>query len=185
MIITRRKLLAAGLGAGLPAALTSTGARAQARGNYRTLQWEDLLPEGWNPRAALAGLDASRIAEGSAEELEMQRKMRRIWDSAPVRGDLDGQRVRLAGYVVPLEYSSGAIREFLLVPYFGACIHSPPPPANQIVMVKLQKATRIRTMDACWVAGVLDSQQNNTDWGVSGYLMAGHQVDEYRGPRKP
>jgi hypothetical protein len=159
--------------------------RAQSRGNYRTLQWDDLLPAGWNPRAALGGIDVSRIPEGSAEELELQRKMRKIWDNAPVRPELEGQRVRLPGYAVPLEYSSGAIREFLLVPYFGACIHTPPPPANQIVMVRLQRPTRIRTMDACWVAGVFGIEHTTTDWGVSGYTLIGHQVDEYRGPRKP
>ncbi|MEN9770342.1 MAG: hypothetical protein RLZZ180_1972, partial [Pseudomonadota bacterium] len=94
---------------------------AQNRGNYRTVQWDELMPDGWNPKAALGNLDASRIPEGSAQELELQRKMRKIWDHAPVRAELDGQRIRLPGYVVPLEYSTGAIRDFLLVPYFGAC----------------------------------------------------------------
>ena len=158
---------------------------AQGRGNYRTVQWDELMPDGWDPRAALGHLDASRIPEGSAQELQLQRKMRKIWDSAPVRAELEGQRIRLPGYVVPLEYSTGAIRDFLLVPYFGACIHSPPPPANQIVLVTLQKPARLRTMDACWVAGVLSVQQKTTDWGVSGYAMSGHQVEEYRGNRMP
>jgi hypothetical protein len=40
-------------------------------------------------------------------------------------------------------------------------------------------------MDACWVAGVLSVQAKTTDWGVSGYAMSGHQVDEYRGTRMP
>lgn len=179
---TRRRFLSANL---LAAACAAPTVWAQSRGQYRTLQWDDLLPEGWNPQAAMAGIDASRVPEGSPQELELQRKMRKIWDSAPVRAELAGERVRLAGYVVPLEYSTGAIRDFLLVPYFGACIHSPPPPANQIVMVTMQRAVRVRTMDACWVAGVLGAQQSNTDWGVSGYILSGHQVDEYRGPRKP
>lgn len=182
MNLPRRRMLHGGL---LVTLLGSGQLLAQTRDNYRTLQWDDLMPSGWNPRAALGGIDVSRIAEGSADELELQRKMRKIWDNAPVRADLEGQRVRLPGYAVPLEYSTGAIREFLLVPYFGACIHSPPPPANQIVMVRLQRPTRIRTMDACWVAGVLGMEHTSTDWGVSGYTLIGHQVDEYRGPRKP
>ena len=147
-MIKRAALIAAAIAA-------APSISAQNRGNYRTLQWDDLMPDGWNPKAALGNLDASRIPEGSAQELELQRKMRKIWDHAPVRAELDGQRIRLPGYVVPLEYSTGAIRDFLLVPYFGACIHSPPPPANQIVLVTLQKPARLRTMDACWVAGVL------------------------------
>ena len=177
-VIERAALIAAAIAA-------APSISAQNRGNYRTLQWDDLMPDGWNPKAALGNLDASRIPEGSAQELELQRKMRKIWDSAPVRAELDGQRIRLPGYVVPLEYSTGAIRDFLLVPYFGACIHSPPPPANQIVLVTLQKPARLRTMDACWVAGVLSVQAKTTDWGVSGYALSGHQVDEYRGARMP
>lgn len=177
-VIERAALIAAAVAA-------APSISAQNRGNYRTLQWDDLMPDGWNPKAALGNLDASRIPEGSAQELELQRKMRKIWDSAPVRAELDGQRIRLPGYVVPLEYSTGAIRDFLLVPYFGACIHSPPPPANQIVLVTLQKPARLRTMDACWVAGVLSVQGKPTDWGVSGYSLSGHQVDEYRGARMP
>ena len=58
-----------------------------------------------------------------------------IWDNASVLKTLDGQTVKIPGYVVPLEAIQDAMREFLLVPYFGACIHSPPPPANQIVHV--------------------------------------------------
>ena len=49
--------------------------------------------------------------------------------------DLDGRYVLLPGYVVPLEFSDSRIIEFLLVPWVGACIHKPPPPANQIVHV--------------------------------------------------
>ena len=58
----KRILLQAGLLASL---LHGTPALTQSRGNYRTLQWDDLLPEGWNPQSALVGMDAKRIAEGS------------------------------------------------------------------------------------------------------------------------
>ncbi len=52
---------------------------------------------------------------------------------------LDGTKVRMPGYMLPLEFDDTRITEFLLVPYFGACIHYPPPPSNQIVHVKLDK----------------------------------------------
>jgi hypothetical protein len=138
------------------------------------------MPDGWNPKAALGNLDASRIPEGSAQELELQRKMRKIWDSAPVRAELDGQRIRLPGYVVPLEYSTGAIRDFLLVPYFGACIHSPPPPANQIVHVLPKTAAKgLRSMDTVWVTGVLAAVRTDSYMGVSGYRIEATQVAPY------
>jgi hypothetical protein len=110
-----------------------------------------------------AGLDPRAVGEGSADEMQASLKLREIWDSAPVRQDLQGTKVRLPGYVVPLEYSQGAIREFLLVPYFGACIHSPPPPANQIVLVRLDKPARLQTMDV--VSGLVKAS-------VFGFVIA-------------
>ena len=53
--------------------------------------------------------------------------------------DLNGMQIRIPGYALPLEFSGTLITEFLLVPWVGACIHTPPPPPNQIVYVKLKK----------------------------------------------
>jgi hypothetical protein len=82
--------------------------------------------------------------------------MRSAWDQAPVETALNGQKVRIAGFVVPLERKGEQILEFLLVPYFGACIHVPPPPANQIIHVIPDKpVSGMKTMDAMWVSGTL------------------------------
>lgn len=59
-----------------------------------------------------------------------------------VRGNLNGEDVRLTGYLLPLEFSEEGETEFLLVPYVGACIHVPPPPPNQIVLVTLNEKFR-------------------------------------------
>lgn len=76
-----------------------------------------------------------------------------------VVGDLDGQTVRIPGYVLPLEFDGRNVREFLLVPYVGACIHTPPPPANQIVHVKPATSFEIRGLfQAVWVTGDLSVQ---------------------------
>jgi hypothetical protein len=66
------------------------------------------------------------------------------------------------------------------VPYFGACIHSPPPPANQIVHVKAQAPLKgWRTMDAVWVSGTLQAARADTSMGASGYLIADPVVERY------
>jgi hypothetical protein len=94
--------------------------------------------------------DMVRKAEEQAGELEQEgvsidrliarnralRETRRRRDESVVR-ELDGRLVRLAGYVVPLEYAGTRVTEFLLVPFAGACVHVPPPPPNQIVHVRL------------------------------------------------
>lgn len=59
-----------------------------------------------------------------------------VWNESLV-DDLNGRDIQIAGYALPLEFSDTAITEFLLVPYFGACIHVPPPPTNQIVHVRV------------------------------------------------
>ena len=154
---------------------------------WRELRWDELSPKGWDPSGATKGLppNLDRLDDTDPQAKAALDKMRKFLDEAPVLQSFNGQQVRLPGYLVPIKAGKAGVSEFLLVPYFGACVHSPPPPANQIVMVKLQKAIRIRTMDACWVAGIMNTQHNNTDWGVSGYFLAGHHIDEYRGPRKP
>lgn len=177
----RRHLLRAAGGLAVTLTTARVFAQASAQG-YSTIGWEGLIPPGWDPMAALrqADLDPRRIAEGSAGEVEASRKLREIWDSAPVRLDMQGARIRLPGYVVPLELSQGSVREFLLVPYFGACIHSPPPPANQIVLVRLDRPASLQTMDAVWVWGELGVHRSRTEWGQSGYRLQGRGTSPYR-----
>ncbi len=74
----------------------------------------------------------------------------------PVNTHLDGQTVRMPGYLLPLEFSGKDVTEFLLVPFVGACIHTPPPPPNQIVHVKADKPVANVTVFApIWVTGRL------------------------------
>lgn len=76
---------------------------------------------------------------------------------------LNGQRVRLAGYVLPLEMDGLKIKEFLLVPYVGACIHEPTPPANQIVLVKFAQGIEVDgRFTPVWVQGKMITQIGTT-----------------------
>lgn len=158
---------------------------AKPDGPARTATWEELVPPDWDPFARFRGRDLAAIREGSAAEQELMQVMREAWDSAPTRNDLDGARIRLPGYVVPLDaVDGGRLTQFLLVPYFGACIHSPPPPANQIVHVTLKSPATWRTMDAVWVSGTLATVRQDSSMGVSGYAMAADSVQAYRADRR-
>lgn len=57
----------------------------------------------------------------------------RRYRNSAINSELDQQVIKLAGYLLPLDLSGNAVTDFLLVPYVGACIHTPPPPQNQIV----------------------------------------------------
>ncbi|HEY0822024.1 MAG TPA: DUF3299 domain-containing protein, partial [Rhizobacter sp.] len=77
------------------------------------------------------------------------------------------------------------LKEFLLVPYFGACIHSPPPPANQIVHVVSAKPVKgFATMDTVWVTGTLSLARQSSEMGVSGYRLAAGSVTRYVAPAR-
>ncbi len=71
---------------------------------------------------------------------------------------LDGLTIRMPGYVLPLEFDGAKVKEFLLVPFVGACIHTPPPPANQIVHVKPEESFETKGLfEAVWVTGEMSA----------------------------
>jgi len=148
--------------------------------NPRTLTWEELVPKDWDPMALFREKPTALIREGSSAERELMKEMREVWDKAPTRDDIKGQRVRLPGYVVPLDMVGDKLQDFLLVPYFGACIHSPPPPANQIVHITLKKPQALRTMDVVWVTGVMGIERQDTGMGVSAYAINADAVEPYK-----
>lgn len=146
----------------------------------RTLTWEQLIPAGWDPFKDLKALNLDSLKDNDPRAEEALKKMRKMWDNAPINPAVLGLSVRLPGYVVPLEDLPDGMKEFLLVPYFGACIHSPPPPANQIVHVVLDKpAKRLRLMDVVWVTGPLSATKTDSHMGVASYRIEARQVAPY------
>lgn len=98
-----------------------------------------------------AGFDVDGLLAKRKEYMEGSRPGARSINAA-----LDGKLVRIPGYILPLEFSGKAITEFLLVPYVGACIHTPPPPPNQIVHVKTDRPVgNVTVFSPVWVTGRL------------------------------
>jgi hypothetical protein len=97
---------------------------------------------------------------------------------APVVAALDGKRVRIGGYVVSLDFDATRVKEFLLVPFVGACIHVPPPPANQIVYVKSEQGLDVSgTFDPVWVTGTLKVATAFTGLAEAGYSLVADKVE--------
>ncbi|MBL8428714.1 MAG: DUF3299 domain-containing protein [Dechloromonas sp.] len=152
--------------------------------NYQEIEWEDLIPKGWDPMAGFKGLKLNRLKDSDPKAIEALEKMKAAWAEAPVESSLNGKKVKLAGFVVPLERKGDAVFELLLVPYFGACIHTPPPPANQIIHVILKKpAEGMKMMDTFWVSGTLSLQRGDSSLGIYGYRMIGERLDAYGLPK--
>ncbi len=85
----------------------------------------------------------------------------RIAKTYLARQDLDGKPIRMPGYLLPLEFDGKRVTEFLLVPYVGACIHTPPPPPNQIVHVTTESGfqTDGGLYTPVWVSGLMRTEQ--------------------------
>ncbi len=144
---------------------------------YEIITWEDLVPPGFSGDEIYSRyadrLDA--LEDGSPEADAIYAEMQAEYDSVDfVNDELDGAKVNLAGFVAPLRYEDDIVTEFLLVPYFGACIHVPAPPANQTVLVSVDKADGLtfdESWGAVWVAGTLTANSATTDLATASYTM--------------
>jgi hypothetical protein len=94
---------------------------------------------------------------------------------------LDGKLVRIPGFVVPLDDFTEEGAEFLLVPYYGACVHTPPPPPNQIVFVEMngRKNIKMNLFDAVWMEGILKVSTVESPFGSVGFQLDGLKVLPY------
>ncbi|MFN4024327.1 MAG: DUF3299 domain-containing protein [Hyphomonas sp.] len=156
-------------------------AELAARG-IRRIGWEDLMPEGEEERLAqmyqaqMAMLySGGGIAEGSAADVAVQ-----IGTFNTVK-ELNGQKIRIPGYTVPFEYGADVqIKEFLLVPYFGACIHAPPPPPNQTVFVMSDTPIKMQDLaQAVWIEGTIHTQTQESELADAAYTITMTGIEEY------
>ena len=164
----RRLLQHAGAGL-LTAWRASAPARAQplakpGPGGFTELAWDDRVPKGRNPMKSLRdqGINSNALVDGDPKTQALLRQMRERRDNAPTEPTLDGARVKRPGGLVVLDEVAAGLIGFLRVPHFGACIHTPPPPAKQIVRVPpARPVAGWRSMDTVWVSGTLSALRGN------------------------
>ena len=181
--------------------VTKTAQINQDEAKATLLVWEDLMPVGEEevlaelystffeemenrnlPQQTLA--EAAKednisltdaIPEGSAQDTMEQIGTFNVVDS------LNGEKIRLPGYIVPLDFDAKSEHgEFLLVPYFGACLHTPPPPPNQIVYVKANPAAKIPNInEPVWLEGPMKTGKFTSDLGNSAYELDLSKLEAY------
>ena len=166
--------------AALAVATTALTAGKEAR----TITWEDLTPDDWQPFDPYLDLSQDQLRmllEGSPEQQQLMRKFAESKMSAPVVGELDEQRVRIPGFVVPMEFDRTEVTEFLLVPYVGACIHVPPPPSNQVVYVTSNNGYAVEELfDPVWVTGTITTEMFLNELGDAGYTLLATDIEPYQ-----
>lgn len=148
-------------------------ASPSARSELREIDWLELMPaEDLNFLENMPELDH----EGDGPPLLPDEIMtgRVVLEM----GNVDG---RIPGFVVPLKTTKDMrILEFFLVPYYGACIHVPPPPPNQIIHIKYKQGFKLEALyDPVWVEGRLVIDRTETAVGTSSYSMVATAVELY------
>ncbi|GAB4169804.1 MAG: DUF3299 domain-containing protein [Wenzhouxiangellaceae bacterium] len=143
---------------------------AAAAAEYRELEWADLMPQEEMQMWMDLQMNVDHTGSGPSST---------VFQSFATIQALDGQKVRLPGFVVPVETTpDGQLSEFFLVPFFGACIHVPPPPANQIVYARLaEPIPMVNIWDAFWMEGTLHVEQVSNATAQAAYTM---DVDRLR-----
>ncbi|MDM3871333.1 DUF3299 domain-containing protein [Porticoccus sp. W117] len=126
-------------------------------------------------------LDMGDAMSGFGTQPNAQQQWREVLTATATVAELNNQKVRIAGFIVPLEFDDNmVVTEFFLVPYFGACIHVPPPPPNQLVYVTMEKGIELEAIyDPFWVSGILTTEGKMNDTGFAAYSMAAQRVDDY------
>ena len=138
------------------------------------LDWSDMIPpDGDSVTQRLQGLGILPHDEMSTLRAEQP-------PSSGVRTDFNGKIVRIPGYIVPLETSGSGVTEFILVPYVGACIHVPPPPANQLVFVTTQTPYESSGLfEAVNVTGMFGTASISTQLADIGYALSADLIEPY------
>ena len=151
---------------------------------YEEIKWDGLVPANFTPAAIMAKYEEqlAQLEDGSPKASELYTQMQEEFNNAPVNEALNETFVRLPGFIAPLEYTDDLITEFLLVPYFGACIHVPPPPSNQTVLVKTDEGYGIKPEESYnpfWVMGKLTTEGATTELAQAGYYMQNAIIEPY------
>lgn len=160
---------------------------AAAANGVITLEWTDLLPpEDLKKMEALPEI-SHEGGEGAGSAINKMNNdpASQAWgevlQSVNVRATLNGKKVRLPGFIVPIEYDAEQnITSFFLVPYFGACIHVPPPPPNQIIFVSDAKGLKADMIyNPFWIEGTLSTTPMSHDLANSAYSLKASSITEY------
>lgn len=165
MDLSRRTLVSA-------AAAFAAAPRAGLAAAAQEITWEDLIPPGV-PYSQIIGRG----------EIDVEKD---IWlpqfdeHATKLNAELHGAYIKMPGYMLPIDLTAAGVTSFLMVPYAGACVHTPPPPPNQLVFVESKMPWPSESMwDPVWVTGRMRHELQNTTLADIGYTMEVDLIEEY------
>lgn len=146
------------------------------------IEWESLMPDGYTDGLLelFDNPELDEIDDFSERGIELMQEMMQHLSSAPVVNEMHDRMVSIPGFVVPLDTAGGKVQRFFLVPYYGACIHVPPPPSNQIIDVHFEPGTKDENLyDAILVSGRLTTEVYSHEMGTAGYRLEAYSIQPY------
>ena len=154
-------------------------AGVDANAPAETLSWADLMPQ--EELDALAAINEGAADPSLMAQFTGQSPIDAQMGTFNVVEDLDQLMVRMPGYILPLDYATqGQAREFLLLPYHGACVHYPPPPPNQIVYLRSAEPVAFASLwEPVWVEGRMEIERVDTDLAAVAYAMQVRSISPY------
>ena len=160
--------------------------------SYVTIEWTDLIPKEdldilLNPPSYITDIQDGAAEDAISNQLKTisaeasEDRYQQALVSKTIKPEMDGQAVRLPGFIVPLEFDGQqVITQFFLVPYFGACLHMPPPPPNQIIFVRYPKGFELEALYyPVWLTGILETSLTENDMATAAYSMDMHSHEMY------
>ena len=176
----------------MPLHVTTIFAENDNESLYKQVDWHQLIPEEdllalQNPPDYLMdiaeGSERDRVGNKgtSSEDLFFEDEYQRALVSTNIVPEMDGKAIRIPGFIVPLEFNEDkTVSQFFLVPFFGACIHVPPPPPNQIIFVNSPEGVELKDLQTPhWISGIVRSVLTENEVAASSYAMDAVSVDIY------
>lgn len=165
MRLSRRHLVIA-------AAAFSASPRALLGATPRMIGWDDLIPPGVPYSEIIGEGEIDMVNDTWLPEFDE--------NATKLNEELDGAYIKMPGYVLPIEMSVAGVTSFIMVPYVGACIHTPPPPANQLVFVDSERPwPNDQLWDPVWVTGRMRHELQSTSIAAIGYALTADEIEVF------
>ena len=160
--------------------------------SYKTIEWTDLMPSDdlealMNPPEELQDIEDGSEADQISSQIQAaiaqasDSRYQQALASTRIRPEFNNKAIRIPGFIVPLSFGeNNSITEFFIVPFFGACIHVPPPPPNQIIFGKYPAGFKLDALyDPFWIEGTLSTELIENDMATAAYSIKIDQISDY------
>ncbi len=159
---------------------------------FNTIEWTDLMPKDdldalLNPPSYITDVEDGSFEDQISNQIQntiaaaSDDRYQQALVSTRIVSEMNAQAIRVPGFIVPLEFNDEQrVTQFFLVPYFGACIHVPPPPPNQIIFVNYSKGLKLDSLyDPFWISGILKTSVVENETATAAYTMQMQSYELY------